>query len=173
MKRTDIATTDLAERNQMTEAPVTLEQLMQAVSVLAAIDPTHKDYLPSDPRRLERAYNFVRVCQEKLKVLSELEQQREQAMREEERMMDEYDNREKTPYQEVEAAVCVPVSLPNKQLFWQAVLERANTDRSWVLAKRKGIPTEEIDSLRTRYQELRREHQSLVNKQNAKRSRKK
>ena len=38
---------------------------MQAVSFLATVDPAYKDYLPSDPRRFEPAYNFVRMCQEK------------------------------------------------------------------------------------------------------------
>jgi hypothetical protein len=152
---------------------VTLEQLMQAISVLDAIDPTQKEYLPSDPRRFERAYNFVRVCQKELKVLSKLEQQKEQARREQERMMDEYDNREKAPYEEVEASVCVPLSAVNKSLFWQVVLERANTDRSWARAKQKGIPTEEIESLRARYNELKLEHQKRVNTQNAQKQRKK
>jgi xanthine dehydrogenase iron-sulfur cluster and FAD-binding subunit A len=153
--------------------PVTLEQLMQAVFVLAAIDPTLKNYPPTDRRRTERAYRFVRAYQEELEALVELEQKNEEARRAQERMMDQYDKREKTPYQEVEAAVCIPLTDTNKKLLWQAVGERANDDMSWAKAKQKGIPLSEIDSIRIRYDELKAEHKRLVNRRNAKKPRKK
>ena len=99
-----------------------------------------------------------------------MEQQKDQATREQERMMDEYDDRKKTPYKEIEAAVCVPLSDLNKKLFWKVISERGRTDRSWLSAKRRGIPSEEFDSIRIRYEELKREHQSMVNTRNAQRN---
>jgi len=49
----------------MNNQPVTVEQLMQAVSMLGA-RAEYKQYALSDPVLLKQAYNFVRACQEEL-----------------------------------------------------------------------------------------------------------
>jgi hypothetical protein len=49
----------------MNNQPVTVEQLMQAVSMLGA-RPEYKQYALTDPVLLKQAYNFVRACQEEL-----------------------------------------------------------------------------------------------------------
>jgi hypothetical protein len=49
----------------MNNQPVTVEQLMQAVSMLGA-RPEYKRYALTDPVLLKQAYNFVRACQEEL-----------------------------------------------------------------------------------------------------------
>jgi hypothetical protein len=49
----------------MNNQPVTVEQLMQAVSMLGA-RPEYKQYALTDPVLLKQAYSFVRACQEEL-----------------------------------------------------------------------------------------------------------
>ena len=56
----------------MNNQPVTVEQLMQAVSMLGA-RPEYKQYALADPVLLKQAYNFVRACQEELPKLVETE----------------------------------------------------------------------------------------------------
>jgi hypothetical protein len=56
----------------MNNQPVTVEQLMQAVSMLGA-RPEYKQYALTDPVLLKQAYNFVRACQEELPKLIETE----------------------------------------------------------------------------------------------------
>ena len=51
--------------NQMNNQPVTVEQLMQAVSMLSG-RPEYKQSALTDPGLLQQAYHFVRVCQEAL-----------------------------------------------------------------------------------------------------------
>jgi len=63
MLRTAIGS--IAEGKQMNNQPVTVEQLMQAVSMLGA-RPEYKQYALTDPVLLKQAYNFVRACQEEL-----------------------------------------------------------------------------------------------------------
>jgi hypothetical protein len=59
-------------RKQMNNQPVTVEQLMQAVSLLGA-RPEYKQYALTHPVLLKQAYNFVRACQEELPKLVETE----------------------------------------------------------------------------------------------------
>lgn len=63
----------------MNREPVTLEQLMQAASILAAF-PEYKNCEPSGPTLLKRAYEFVRGCQEQLPKLIAAELQRDARM---------------------------------------------------------------------------------------------
>jgi hypothetical protein len=56
----------------MNNQPVTVEQLMQAVSMLGA-RPEYKQYALTDPVLLKQAYNFVRACQEELPRIVETE----------------------------------------------------------------------------------------------------
>jgi hypothetical protein len=56
----------------MNNQPITVEQLMQAVSMLGA-RPEYKQYALTDPVLLKQAYNFVRACQEELPKLVETE----------------------------------------------------------------------------------------------------
>ena len=49
----------------MNSQPVTVEQLMQAVSILSARSG-YKQHALTDPVLLKEAYNFVRACQEEL-----------------------------------------------------------------------------------------------------------
>ena len=55
----------IAERREMNNQPVTVEQLMQAVSILSARSG-YKQHALTDPVLLKQAYNFVRACQEEL-----------------------------------------------------------------------------------------------------------
>src|ERR1700722_18406059 len=59
-------------RKQMNKQPVTVEQLMQAVSMLGA-RPEYKQYALTDPVLLKQAYHFVRACQEELPKFVETE----------------------------------------------------------------------------------------------------
>jgi hypothetical protein len=63
----------------MNREPVTLEQLMQAASILSA-SPAYKDCEPSGPTLLKRAYEFVRGCQEQLLKLADAEVKRDAKM---------------------------------------------------------------------------------------------
>ena len=56
----------------MNNQPVTVEQLMQAVSMLGA-RPEYKQYALTDPVLLKQAYHFVRACQEELPKFVETE----------------------------------------------------------------------------------------------------
>ena len=56
----------------MNNQPVTVEQLMQAVSMLGA-RPEYKQYALTDPVLLKQAYHFVRACQEALPKFVETE----------------------------------------------------------------------------------------------------
>ena len=56
----------------MNNQPVTVEQLMQAVSMLGG-RPEYKQYALTDPVLLKQAYNFVRACQEELPKFVETE----------------------------------------------------------------------------------------------------
>jgi hypothetical protein len=56
----------------MNNQPVTVEQLMQAVSMLGA-RPEYKQYALTDPVFLKQAYHFVRACQEELPKFVEAE----------------------------------------------------------------------------------------------------
>jgi len=49
----------------MNNQPVTVEQLLQATSILGG-RPEYKRCPPTDPVLLKQAYNFVRACQEEL-----------------------------------------------------------------------------------------------------------
>jgi len=56
----------------MNNQPVTVEQLMQAVSMLGG-RPEYKQYALTDPGLLKQAYHFVRACQEELPKFVETE----------------------------------------------------------------------------------------------------
>ena len=56
----------------MNNQPVTVKQLMQAVSMLGA-RPEYKQYTLTDLALLKQAYNFVRACQEELPRIVETE----------------------------------------------------------------------------------------------------
>ncbi len=56
----------------MNNQPVTVEQLMQAVSILGARQE-YKQYALTNPVLLKQAYNFVRACQEELPKFVETE----------------------------------------------------------------------------------------------------
>lgn len=60
------------QRKRMNTQPVTVEQLIQAVSMLGA-RPEYKQYALTDPVLLKQAYNFVRACQEELPKFVETE----------------------------------------------------------------------------------------------------
>jgi len=153
----------------MNNQPVTIEQLMQAMSVLAVRPP----YQGLDAEELrERAYDFVCESWEWLEKVPEQLDRREGLKREAERLKAAYVAEDRVSYDDalLQVTVTKEPTKPKKAIFWQTVSGVSQTHWRW--AKQLGIPRKDLDGLKERYQDEWKAYISAQNTRSAKRPRK-
>jgi hypothetical protein len=126
----------------MNKEPITLEQLLVACAVLSA-HPSYRDVVPATI--IEKAYNFVRGCQERLPQLAQLESERD---RRDAEKGPYWPKGPTVPFKQAAASITGRKSPRRAALrFWQFLSEDPNYDQVRQLLKERGVPKKDFKSL--------------------------
>ena len=153
----------------MNNQPVTVEQLMQAVSMLGA-RPEYKQYALTDPELLKQAYNFVRACQEELSkfIETEVTLQAELAAR-----PPRLPDGPVVTFEQAAAQITNLAPRGAKKRFEQFLNEDLDYRAVTALFRDRGVPEKVIDRLAQEFARWNSVKRQQTNRANAQKSRKK
>jgi hypothetical protein len=153
----------------MNNQPVTVEQLMQAVSMLGG-RPEYKQYALTDPGLLKQAYHFVRACQEELPKFVETEVTPRAALA---ALPPHLPDGPVVTFEQAAVQITNLVSRGAKKRFEQFLNEDLDYRAVTPLFKDHGVPEKVLNRLAQEFARWHSEKKQQTKRANAQKSRKK
>jgi hypothetical protein len=152
----------------MNNQPVTVEQLMQAVSMLGR-RPEYKQYALTDPVLLEQAYHFVRACQEELPKFVEIDVTPQAALAAQPSRLPDGPV---VTFEQAAVQITHLASRGAKKRFEQFLNEDLDYRAVTPLFRDHGVPEKVINRLAQEFARWNSERKQQTNRANAQKSRK-